>query len=106
VKLTGPDRREGVEDLWHERLEVHHAIRRGTHQEHANRHGRQVLLELDAAVHREEDIVVALHAPQKLAVRDTGPAAADDGINRVAWERGGEIERKLLVKKNAHRPAV
>ena len=65
-----------------------------------------MLLELDAPVHRDERVVLAAHSPQKLAVRDACPATAGHGIDTVAWERSGEIERQLLVKKNAHQPTA
>jgi hypothetical protein len=47
---------------------------------------RDGLLELDAAVHRDQDIVVAPHAVQEVAVLDASPAAADHGVNIVAAE--------------------
>jgi hypothetical protein len=70
VELTWLERREGVEDRRHERL--------------------------------EERVVLAMDAAQKLTVRDACPATAHDGVDNVALERCGEVERKLLVKKNAH----
>lgn len=91
VELTWLERREGVEDRRHERLEVHHAVRWRTDKKHAERHCCQVLLELDAPVHRDQGVVLATHTPQKLSVRDAHPATADHGIDTVALERCGEV---------------
>ena len=60
-------------------------------RKHAERHRRQVLLELQATVHRDQRVVLAHHPPQKLTVRDAGPATADHGIDTVALERCGEV---------------
>ena len=68
--MTRLERRKSVEDCWHERLKV---------------------LELDAPVHRGQRVVLASHAPQKLAVRDARPATAGHGIDTVALERSGKV---------------
>lgn len=91
MKLTWLERREGIEDRRHERLEVHQAVGWRTDNQHAEGHCCQVLLELDALVHRDQRVVLAPHTPQKLAVRDARPAAADHGIDTVALERCGEV---------------
>jgi hypothetical protein len=49
------------------------------------------LLKLDAAVHRDQDIVVPAHPAQEIAILDAGPASSDHGINVVAGELEGEI---------------
>jgi hypothetical protein len=56
-------------------------------------------------VHRDQRVVLAVHAMQKFAVRDACPPTADDGVDAVAFERGGEVQWTLLVKKDAHQPA-
>lgn len=43
-------------------------------------------------------VVLALHTPQKLAVRDPRPATAGYRIDTVAVERSCEVDRQLLVK--------
>jgi hypothetical protein len=45
-----------IEDSGHNRLEVFHAIAHGLNDEHGNRKGRQVLLELGVTVHRQKYI--------------------------------------------------
>jgi hypothetical protein len=105
VELTWLELREGVEDRRYQRVEVHHTVRWRTDKKNAEGHRCQVLLELDAPVHRDQRIVLAHHTPQKLAVRNARPATADHGIDTVPLERCGEVYRQLLVKKNAHQPA-
>ena len=91
MELTWLERREGIEDCWHKRLEVHHAIGWRTGKQHADGHCGQILLELDTPVHREQRVVLASHSPQKLTVRDASPATADYGVDTVALERRGEV---------------
>ena len=85
---------------------MHHAVRWGTDEQHADGQRAQVLLELDTPVHRDEGVVLASHSPQKLTVRDASPSTARHGIDTVAFECRGKIYRELLVKKNAHQPAA
>jgi len=59
---------------------------------------RDWLLELDAAVHRDQDIVIAAHPAQEIAILDAGPAASDHGINVVAGKLQGEIYGQVFVK--------
>ncbi len=63
---------------------------------------RDWLLELDAAVHRDQDIVVAAHPAQKLAILDSSPATPDHCINIVAGKVQSEVYGQMLVKKDAH----
>ena len=86
-KLTGFERREGIEHRRHERLEVHQAIGWCTKKKHTERQCRQILLELDALVHRDQRVVLAPHPPQKLAVRVACPATTAHGVDTVALER-------------------
>jgi hypothetical protein len=54
-------------------------------------------LELDATVHRDQDIVLAAHPAQKLAILDSSPAAPDHCFNIVAGElRGSMSERRRI----------
>ena len=105
-ELTGLGRREGIENWRHEQLEMHHAIGWCTKKNHTTRQCSQVLLELDSPVHRDQGVVLPLHPPQKLAVRDARPATTDDRVDAVALQGWGEVYGQLLVKKNAHRPAA
>ena len=91
VELTWLERGEGVEDRRHERLEVHDTIGWRADKKHAERQRCEVLLELDAPVHRDQRVVFAMHTPQKLTVRDARPAAADHGVDTVALERCGKV---------------
>lgn len=79
------------------------AVGCGIHDDDPEREPSHWLLELDAPVHRDQDIVVAAHPAQEIAILDAGPPAADHGINVVAGELQGEIYGQLLVKKDAHR---
>jgi len=91
VELTRLERRKGIKDCWHERLEVHHAVGGRTDKQHADSRGGQILLELDAPVHRDQRVILAFHTPQKLAVRDARPATPGHRIHIVALERSGEV---------------
>ncbi len=91
MELPWLERREDVKDRRYDGQEVHHAVGWRTDKQHAERHRHQVLLELHATVHRDERVILAHHPPQKLAVRDAGPATADDGIDTMALQRCGEV---------------
>jgi hypothetical protein len=43
-------------------------------------------LELDAAVHYDEDIILTAHSARQLAVLDPAPAATGNGIYGMTWE--------------------
>src|SRR5438270_4868199 len=60
-----------------------HAVGWGTNEHNAERQCRDALLELDAAVHYDKDIILAAHSAQQLAVLDPGPAATGDGVHRM-----------------------
>ena len=85
---------------------MHHAVGWCADEQNADRDCRQVLLELDAPVHRDERIIFCLHSTEKLTVCNASPAAVDHGIDTVALERCGKVYQKLLVKKNAHQPTA
>jgi hypothetical protein len=44
------------------------------------------LLELDAAVHCDENIILTAHSAQQLAVLDPAPAAAGNGVYGMTSE--------------------
>ena len=83
-----------------------HPVGCGTDQEDAERKRCEILLELQAAVHRDQRIVPSAHALQEVAVLHARPSTANDGIHLVAEERRSEINRQVLVKKDAHQPAA
>jgi hypothetical protein len=91
VELTWLERREGVENRRHERLEVSHSIGWRSDKNDAERQAGEVLLELDALVHCDQGRVFASHTPQKLTVRDARPATADHGVDIMALEGYGEV---------------
>lgn len=82
--MTRRDSGYRVEDRWHERPEVPEAAGCGTDKHDAEREPRDVLLELNTAVHRDEDVVVPAHALQKRGILDSCPATADDRFDVVA----------------------
>jgi hypothetical protein len=82
---------DGVDDQGYKGPEVHHAVGRGANEDDPEREGRDVLLELDAAVHGDEDVVVPAHALEEFAVLDASPTTADDGIDVVAGKVGYKI---------------
>jgi hypothetical protein len=86
-------RGDGGEDRWHERVQVLHAIGSGTNDDYTERERRDLLLELDAPVHCDQNIIVAGHASQELPVRDTGPTAVDHSLDSMAEELRSEIYR-------------
>ena len=81
---------------------MHHSVGWRPEKQNPDRHCCEVLLELDAPVHRDERVVLGPHPSEKLAVRDASPATADHGIDTVVLERRGKVYWELLVKKNAH----
>ena len=85
---------------------MHHSIGGGENEKDSERQRRNVLLELDASVHGEQSVILVTHASKKIAVIDASPATSDDGGGTVAFEHRDEVSRELLVKKNAHQPAV
>ena len=56
---------------------------RRANQHNAKRQCRNALLELDAAVHRDEDLVLTAHSAQQLAVLDPGPVSTDHDVHGV-----------------------
>jgi hypothetical protein len=74
------DRVESGEDRRHERPQILHAVGSGTNEHNAERQCRDALLELDAAVHCDEDIILAAHSEQQFAILDPGPAATGNGV--------------------------
>jgi len=91
VELTRFERREGIKDCRHERLEVRHTGGWRTDKSHTDGREGEILLELDAPVHCDQRVVLAFHTPQKLAVRDARPATPGHRIHIVALERSGEV---------------
>ena len=83
-----------------------HPVGCGTDQEDAERKRYEIVLELQAAVHRDQRIVLSAHTLQEVAVLHARPSTANDGIHWVAEERRSEINRQVLVKKDAHQPAA
>ena len=79
-----------------------HAIGSGTNDHYTERERLDLLLELDAAVHCDQDIVMATNAVQEIALLDASPATTNDSVDGMAAERSGEIYRQLFVKKDAH----
>jgi hypothetical protein len=71
---------KGGADRRHERHQILHAIGSGANQHNAKTQCRDALLELDAAVHRDEGIELAAHSAEQLAVLDPGPAATGNGV--------------------------
>src|ERR1700730_10926463 len=80
------DRGEGGEDRRHERPQMLHAVGSGTDEHNAKRQCRDGLLELDAAVHCDENIILTAHSAQELAVLDPAPAATGNGVYGMTRE--------------------
>ena len=85
---------------------MHHTVRRRPHEQNANGHGFEILLELDAPIHRDERVVFGSHPSKKFAIGDAGPATLGHGVDTMAFECRGEIDGELLVKKDAHQPTT
>jgi hypothetical protein len=83
---TWLDRGDGGEDRRHEWAQVLHAIGSGTDDDYAERERRDVLLELDTAVHCDQNVVIAPHPAQEFAVLDAGPTALHDRLGSMAAE--------------------
>src|SRR5260370_32935342 len=100
---SGLDRVESGEDRRHERRQILHAVGRGADEENAKRQCRDALLELDAAVHCDEDIILIAYSAQQLAVLDPAPAATGNGVHCMTMEFRGKAYGQVLVKQQAHR---
>jgi hypothetical protein len=57
--------------------QILHAIGSGANRHNAATQCRDALLELDATVHWDEGIILAVHSAQQLVVLDPGPAAPE-----------------------------
>ena len=66
-----------------------HAIGSGMDDDYTERKRRDLLLELGAAVHREQNVISLPHAPQQLAILDPGPTASGHSLNSMAVEFSG-----------------
>src|SRR6266545_3782625 len=73
LNLARGGRSDCGENRRNERPEVLQAIGCGMRDDDTEWERRDWLLELDAAVHRDQDIVVAAHPAQKLAILDSSP---------------------------------
>ena len=104
---TRLQRRECCEDRRYEWQKMYHPIRWRPYEQNVDRHGFEILLELDTAVHRDERVVFGSHPSKKLAVRDPCPATLHHRVDTVVTcECRGEIYGELLVKKDAHQPTT
>jgi hypothetical protein len=92
-ELAWLDRGDGGEHRRHERAQVLHAIGSGTDDEYTERERRYLLLELDTAVHCDQNVVMATHPAQEFAILDTGPTAPHNRSDRMAVELRREIYR-------------
>jgi len=86
MNAPGVDRVESGEDRRHERPQILHAVGSGTDEHNAKGQCRDGLLELDAAVHCDEDIILTAHSAQQLAVLDPAPAATGNGVHGMTRE--------------------
>lgn len=82
---------DGIENRRHQRAQVLHAIGLGANDDDTERQIRDLLLELDTAVHRDQNIIMAAHAVQEFPVLDAGPTAADHSLDDMAVELRSEI---------------
>jgi hypothetical protein len=80
------DRGEGGEDRRHEQPQILHAVGSGTDEHKAKRQCRDALLEPDAAIHCDADIILTAHFAQQLAVLDPAPAATGNGVYGMTRE--------------------
>ena len=62
LKLARLGRCNGVEDGGYEWPQVLHPVGCGAHEDDSVGKRRNIVLELDTAVHRNEDVVIAAHA--------------------------------------------
>jgi len=66
---------------------VLHAIGSSTDDDYTERERRDLLLELDTAVHCDQNVVVAPHSAQEFAVLDAGPTALHNRLDSMAAVR-------------------
>jgi hypothetical protein len=64
----------GPEHFTDKRQQIRHPVRRRVHDPYAEGEAREVLLLLDVAVHRDEDVALAAGALQEGAVLRAGPS--------------------------------
>jgi hypothetical protein len=84
-------RGDGGDDRRYEWAQVLRAIGSGANEDYTEKERRDLLLELDAAVHCDQNIVMATHAVQEFPVLDAGPTAADHSFDDMAGELRSEI---------------
>jgi hypothetical protein len=80
------DRVESGEDRWHEWPQILDAVGSGTNEHNAKRQCREALLELDAAIHCDEDVILTGHSTEQFAVFDPSPAATGDSVYRMTMK--------------------
>jgi hypothetical protein len=68
------------------------AVGLGANEDDAKWQYRDVLLEFDAAIHRNKDIVLTAHAAQQLAVLDADPTAARYRVYSMAAKFCREVD--------------
>jgi hypothetical protein len=77
---------ESGEDRRHEWPQILHAVGSGTNEHNPEWQCREALLELDAAVDCDEDIILADHSAQQFAILDPSPAATGDSVYRMTMK--------------------
>jgi hypothetical protein len=90
------------EHFGYNRKEVCHAIGPSTNNHNPKRKNGQILLVLELAIHRHENIRDAARALQQSAVLGSRPA---DSLHRrygVASQGGDQVVWQVLVKQYAH----
>ena len=93
---------ECLQDVAHERLQMHHTVRRASDDQDADAHCLQAPLLRQAPIHGHQDIEATAGSSKQFSIAGAGPA---DGLHRggmMPRQFHDEIPGKVLVKQNAH----
>ena len=101
--LAGLQSKKSRENKWYEGGQVQHPVRRGVHKHHSEWLSGQRLLELEAAIHRNESIETPGDgAAEELAVFHAFPPEPFYRFYVVSAKFGHEVNGKILIKKDPH----
>ncbi len=103
--LSGLDRLQRDERIWDEHLQLRITTPGGDENDHGNIELRQILLERNSAIYRDQDIELSSNGcTQQFTVQYALQAYLFDRVNLVTMEIFSEAFGRAFVKQQFHIP--
>ena len=90
-----------MQNGWHQREEVFNSVRRCFKRQESELL-REYELRFDGLVDRQEDVEFKYRSAKEFSVLHATPAHPSNRSDLVAYELAGELNRNILIEKNAH----